>query len=71
MARIQEDRPITIKDDKGNTSKSIADIVMVLFTFSDFYLYKTVYVITRYTVYCLLAVYHNHGQVEVKHTCHG
>jgi len=29
MARIKEDRPITIKDDKGNTSKCIADIVSV------------------------------------------
>ena len=27
--RIREDRPITIKDDKGNTSKCIADIVSV------------------------------------------
>ena len=30
LERIKEDRPITIKDDKGNTSKSIADIVMVI-----------------------------------------
>lgn len=29
MERIREDRPITIKDDKGNTSKCIADIVSV------------------------------------------
>ncbi|XP_065670442.1 vacuolar protein sorting-associated protein 28 homolog isoform X3 [Hydra vulgaris] len=35
MARIQEDRPITIKDDKGNTSKSIADIVMLFITIMD------------------------------------
>ncbi|GFG38934.1 hypothetical protein Cfor_10222 [Coptotermes formosanus] len=27
LERIKEDRPITIKDDKGNTSKCIADIV--------------------------------------------
>ena len=27
MERIKEDRPITIKDDKGNTSKCIANIV--------------------------------------------
>ena len=27
--RIMEDRPITIKDDKGNTSKCIAEIVSV------------------------------------------
>lgn len=29
LDRIREDRPITIKDDKGNTSKCIADIVSV------------------------------------------
>ena len=29
LERIREDRPITIKDDKGNTSKCIADIVSV------------------------------------------
>lgn len=29
LERIKEDRPITIKDDKGNTSKCIADIVSV------------------------------------------
>ena len=29
MERIKEGRPITIKDDKGNTSKCIADIVSV------------------------------------------
>jgi hypothetical protein len=29
LQRIKEDRPITIRDDKGNTSKCIADIVAV------------------------------------------
>jgi ESCRT-I complex subunit VPS28 len=29
MERIEDGCPITIKDDKGNTSKSIADIVAV------------------------------------------
>jgi len=29
MERIREDRPITIRDDKGNTSKCIAEIVSV------------------------------------------
>ena len=29
LERIREDRPITIKDDKGNSSKCIADIVSV------------------------------------------
>ena len=29
LERIKEDKPITIKDDKGNTSKCIADIVSV------------------------------------------
>ena len=29
MVRINEDRPITIKDDKGNASKSIAQTVSV------------------------------------------
>jgi len=29
MERIKEDRPITIKDDKGNLNRCIADIVSV------------------------------------------
>jgi hypothetical protein len=29
ITRIKEERPITIRDDKGNTSKCIADIVSV------------------------------------------
>jgi hypothetical protein len=33
LTRIKEDRPITIKDDKGNTSKCIADIVSVFSVF--------------------------------------
>ncbi|XP_077991308.1 vacuolar protein sorting-associated protein 28 homolog [Glandiceps talaboti] len=35
MERIKEDRPITIKDDKGNTSKCIADIVSLFITIMD------------------------------------
>ncbi|CAB4016699.1 Hypothetical predicted protein, partial [Paramuricea clavata] len=35
LERIKEDRPITIKDDKGNTSKCIADIVMLFITVMD------------------------------------
>lgn len=35
MERIKEDRPITIKDDKGNTSKCIADIVSLFITIID------------------------------------
>ncbi|XP_023228772.1 vacuolar protein sorting-associated protein 28 homolog isoform X2 [Centruroides sculpturatus] len=35
MERIREDRPITIKDDKGNTSKCIADIVSLFITIID------------------------------------
>ena len=35
LERIKEDRPITIKDDKGNTSKAIADIVMLYITIMD------------------------------------
>ncbi|XP_028397656.1 vacuolar protein sorting-associated protein 28 homolog [Dendronephthya gigantea] len=35
LERIKEDRPITIKDDKGNTSKCIADIVMLFITIMD------------------------------------
>ena len=36
VARIKEDRPMTIKnDDKGNTQKCIADIVSVR-TISDY-----------------------------------
>lgn len=35
LERILEDRPITIKDDKGNTSKCIADIVSLFITIMD------------------------------------
>ncbi|XP_065061794.1 vacuolar protein sorting-associated protein 28 homolog [Rhopilema esculentum] len=35
LERIREDRPITIKDDKGSTSKSIADIVSLFITVMD------------------------------------
>lgn len=35
LERIKEDRPITIKDDKGNTSKCIADIVALFITLMD------------------------------------
>lgn len=35
LERIREDKPITIKDDKGNTSKSIADIVSLFITIMD------------------------------------
>jgi len=35
LERIREDRPITIKDDKGNTSKCIADIVSLFITVTD------------------------------------
>ncbi|CAL1286601.1 unnamed protein product [Larinioides sclopetarius] len=35
IERIKEDRPITIKDDKGNTSKCIADIVSLFITILD------------------------------------
>ncbi|KAI5698151.1 vacuolar protein sorting-associated protein 28 homolog [Diaphorina citri] len=35
LERIREDRPITIKDDKGNTSKCIADIVSLFITTMD------------------------------------
>ncbi|KAL1513027.1 hypothetical protein ABEB36_002511 [Hypothenemus hampei] len=35
LERIKEDRPITIKDDKGNTSKCIADIVALFITTMD------------------------------------
>jgi len=35
LERIKEDRPITIKDDKGNTSKCIADIVSLFITVMD------------------------------------
>ncbi|KAG8175688.1 hypothetical protein JTE90_011575 [Oedothorax gibbosus] len=35
IQRIKEDRPITIKDDKGNTSKCIADIVSLFITILD------------------------------------
>ncbi|XP_013778915.1 vacuolar protein sorting-associated protein 28 homolog [Limulus polyphemus] len=35
MERIKEDRPITIRDDKGNTSKSIASIVSLFITTLD------------------------------------
>jgi len=35
MERIKEGKPITIKDDKGNTSKCIADIVSLYITAMD------------------------------------
>jgi len=35
LERIKEDRPITIKDDKGNTSKLIAEIVALFITLMD------------------------------------
>lgn len=35
LERIKEDRPITIKDDKGNTSKCIAEIVSLFITIMD------------------------------------
>jgi ESCRT-I complex subunit VPS28 len=35
LERIREDRPITIKDDKGNTSKLIADTVALFITILD------------------------------------
>ncbi|XP_013404301.1 vacuolar protein sorting-associated protein 28 homolog [Lingula anatina] len=35
LERIKEGRPITIKDDKGNTSKCIADIVSLFITVMD------------------------------------
>jgi len=35
MERIKEDKPITIRDDKGNTSKCIADIVSLYITTMD------------------------------------
>ncbi|XP_017472846.1 PREDICTED: vacuolar protein sorting-associated protein 28 homolog [Rhagoletis zephyria] len=35
LERIREDRPITIRDDKGNTSKCIAEIVSLFITIMD------------------------------------
>ena len=35
LERIKEERPITIKDDKGNTSKLIADTVALFITIMD------------------------------------
>lgn len=35
MERIKEDRPITIKDDKGNLNRCIADIVSVCISCSS------------------------------------
>lgn len=35
LERIREDRPITIKDDKGNMNKFIADIVSLFITLMD------------------------------------
>ncbi|VDN00927.1 unnamed protein product [Thelazia callipaeda] len=35
LMRIREDRPITVKDDKGNTLKCIAEIVEMFITFLD------------------------------------
>lgn len=35
LERIKEDRPITIKDDNGNSSRNIADIVSLFITIMD------------------------------------
>nr|KAF6270910.1 VPS28 subunit of ESCRT-I [Myotis myotis] len=35
MQRIKEDRPITIKDDKGNLNRCIADVVSLFITVMD------------------------------------
>lgn len=35
MERIKEDRPITIKDDKGNLNRCIADVVSLFITVMD------------------------------------
>lgn len=35
ILRIKEDRPITIKDDKGSTRKCIAEIVSLFITLTD------------------------------------
>ena len=35
LERIREDKPITIRDDKGNAQKSIADIVSLFITVMD------------------------------------
>jgi len=35
LQRIKEDKPITIRDDKGNTSKCIAEIVALFITLMD------------------------------------
>jgi len=35
LVRIKEDRPITVKDDKGNTQKMIADTVALFITSQD------------------------------------
>jgi len=35
LERIREDRPITVRDDKGNALKCIADIVELFITFLD------------------------------------
>lgn len=37
MERIKEDRPITIKDDKGNLNRCIADVVSVRLPRSHMY----------------------------------
>lgn len=44
LERIREDRPITIKDDRGNTSKCIADIVTVSLFFISNLLTKRIYI---------------------------
>lgn len=40
MERIREDRPITIKDDRGNTSKCIADIVTVEYSHLSIHIFR-------------------------------
>lgn len=62
LERIKEDRPITIKDDKGNTSKCIADIVSVC----GFYQKKGFL-----AHFFFKAFYYDNGQASVGNPCYG
>jgi len=62
LERIKEDKPITIKDDKGNTSKCIADIVSVR---------KHIYFDNNLLIDNNLVVHHDHGQVAAGDQSHG
>lgn len=79
MERIKEDRPITIKDDKGNLNRCIADVVSV----GPGRIRRGGSSPGRLESHCglsdhaalgtssSLALHHGHGQAALGDPCHG